>query len=180
MTTQTHYIVSNFDAPKLSSNATGVISFVVVVTTDLTHAGIALTANQGSGYFSREVVLLEALDACTRCIPQGQPIRSGSFRDAFAGKSANNSGFATACLVQLGLLRKTEEPVPGRGRCFAIGESWSAWQDGVLADARQRIESLTPFTSPASVDGCVDVQLSPPASPPKRSTAKRPSLQGNQ
>lgn len=134
-----HLLIREGAAPKLGANSSGLIRYVVL--TDASRSGLylALTGNDGGGYFSREIVSINAIRACLSGSDDEQPVRSNAFKSAFIGQSTNNSGFLCAALADLGLLIKRARETAGRGQLLIDAGLWDEW----------RLEMLAPVTSPA-------------------------------
>ncbi len=104
---------------------------------------IAVTRNEGGGYFSRERVHFRTIVTCLDKYKSGMPFVSKVLKDVFVSKSANNAGFIAVVLHALGLLAtapdaKTQHVVTG---------DWPAWEKAMLAETGTRIEL------PAEIDG---------------------------
>lgn len=164
MTTSTHLLIRQGQANKLSSNATGLITFALVTTPDFKALGLSLVSNDGGGYFSKEVVDLQALKQCIENRPSGRPIQSGVFKPAFVSRSVNNSGFMSAVLVELGLLIKVQGSLPGRGHCFSTSDEWDSWVSDVLSDALLKGSELSVFQPDRKDD---DGETTAPTASPK-------------
>lgn len=102
-------IVRDEQVPKLSERASGKISYQIGHTPDMQETFIALTGNEGGGYFSGEwVPLSKVMDKLAELSAQ-EPFPAVALKTVFAGKSANNASFLAAALVAEGVLAKDEE-----------------------------------------------------------------------
>ena len=117
--TTTFHLVRQGSAAKLGANSTGTISYAVLIDTDHTEPVIALTGNDGGGYFSREVVPILALRRCAEQAGTDAPMGASAFKPAFVGRSTNNGYFAVAALCAEGLLNRVQRDGPGRGQPLA-------------------------------------------------------------
>jgi len=106
--TTTFHLVRQGTAAKLGANSTGTISYAVLIDADRTEPFIALTGNDGGGYFSREAVPISALRRCARQTDTDKPLGASAFKPAFVGRSTNNGYFAVAALCAEGLLSRVQ------------------------------------------------------------------------
>lgn len=123
-------------AKKLGQHSAGILNYHVVADNDRRDLLIAVTKNEGGGYFSRERVPFRAIVACLEKYKSGEPFVSKVLKDVFVSKSANNAGFLCAVLHALGLLSaaavaKTQHVVTG---------DWPLWEKTMLAETGTRIE----------------------------------------
>lgn len=185
-----HLLVNTGSAPKLGPNSTGLISYAVLVDAARSAVYIALTGNDGGGYFSREIVALDDIAACLPTDPQ--PVVSGIFKEAFTGRSTNNAPFMAAAITHLGLLSKKPREAAGRGTLLEVACEWSAWQRNLLASVQDtsvelpgfRIKKVepavetTPSTPPDHQAGGVDpgtAHAEPPTVSPDSESANKPA-----
>ena len=91
-------------AKKLGQHSVGILNYHVVADNDRRGLLIAVTKNEGGGYFSRERVSFRAITTCLEKYKSGVPFVSKVLKDVFVSKSANNAGFLCAVLHALGLL----------------------------------------------------------------------------
>jgi len=123
-------------AMKLGQHSAGILNYHVVADNDRRGLLIAVTKNEGGGYFSRERVPFHAIATCLEKYKSGLPFVSKVLKNVFVSKSANNAGFLCAVLHALGLLSaapvaKTQHIVTG---------DWPLWEKTMLADTGTRIE----------------------------------------
>jgi len=130
-------------AKKLGQHSAGILNYHVLADNDRRDLLIAVTKNDGGGYFSRERVPIRAIITCLEKYKSGVPFVSKVLKDVFISKSANNAGFLCAVLHALGLLSaapvtKTQHVVTG---------DWSLWEKTMLAENGTRIELPTEIGS---------------------------------
>ena len=116
-------------APKLGLRSSGRIGYQLLTDTDRQHLYLALTDNDGGGYFSREIVPFAAVEACLDGHDASQPFPSKRLFLAFQGRSSNNAPFICAALRDLGLL----QAAPGKPFQHAIADGWAGWIEAQLA-----------------------------------------------
>lgn len=114
-------------APKLGRNGGG-ITYKVLTDPERQHLFLSIVANDGGGYFSREIVAFDAVEACLPADPT-QPLAAKVFAAAFVGKSANNPGFMAAMLRAEGLLVGVE----GQPHLHQVAGEWADWKRAMLA-----------------------------------------------
>lgn len=103
-TTPSFWLLKEGKAPKLGARAEGGIRYHILADAERQHLFVAITANESGGYFSRERVPFDKIEACLAAIPSGKACPSKAFKDAFVGRSSNNAGFLVAVLRNEGLL----------------------------------------------------------------------------
>ncbi|MGR6805340.1 hypothetical protein ACU6VI_03385 [Sphaerotilus natans] len=143
--TTTFHLVRQATAAKLGANSTGTISYAVLIDADRTEPFIALTGNDGGGYFSREAVPISALRRCAEQACTGSPLGARAFKPAFMGRSTNNGYFAVAALCAEGLLNRVQRDGPGRGQPLADAGFWDDWCAQVRAQADEQGDALPVF-----------------------------------
>ena len=94
---------------------------------------LAITRNDGGGYFSKEVVPFAKLEQAIQGIKSNTPISSSLFKNAFVGQSANNAGFLAAILRA----EKLIAPAANASHQHLIQSGWSNWKAQMLAGAAQ-------------------------------------------
>lgn len=129
-------------AKKLGLRSTGSLSYQVLADHNRKNLFIALTKNDGGGYYSKERVNMLSIEACLDAHKAGAPFPSKALMDAYKSKSSNNSGFMTATLRALGLTA----PAPDAESKHIVAGDWDAWQKKMIAEAGTLIEL------PADVD----------------------------
>lgn len=108
-------ILKKATCPKLSSRASGTLSYEIGVDADATgqesklpdHTWLRITANQSSGYFSQEWIKLT--DIQTLIDQQSVPFKAILFKPLYERKGANNHGFLGAALKAEGLVIADEQ-----------------------------------------------------------------------
>lgn len=123
-------------AKKLGQHSAGILRYHVLSDNDRSNLLIAVTRNEGGGYFSRERVSFPTIVRCLEKYESGVPFVSKVLKDVFVSKSANNAGFLCAVLHALGLLSaapvaKTQHVVTG---------NWPLWEKAMLAKTGTYIE----------------------------------------
>lgn len=115
------------DAQKLGRDG-GSIRYLLLTDVDRTELYVSITANSASGYFSREITPISAIEAC---LPEdrSQPVAAKIFRGAVVSKTANQPSFIACICRAEGLLL----PVEGSPYLHQISDHWSAWKAGLLA-----------------------------------------------
>lgn len=139
MTTPISYFcIKTQSAPKTSLHSKGFISYAVLRDADNNDAHFCLLGNEGGGYFSQEAVPFSAIKQCLQGINTERPIPAKTFKTAFRGRSANNSGFLVTALRHEQLLL----PAPEAAHQHIVGSGWEEWRQSVLAKDGE------PFTLP--------------------------------
>jgi hypothetical protein len=158
--TTTFHLVRQGTAAKLGANSTGTISYAVLIDADRTEPFIALTGNDGGGYFSREAVPISALRRCAGQTDTNKPLGASAFKPAFVGRSTNNGYFAVAALCAEGLLNRVQRDGPGRGQPLADAGFWDDWCAQVRAQADEQGDGLPVFQigKPAAAEAATDQQ----------------------
>lgn len=175
--TPTFHLVRHGSAAKLGANSAGSIHYAVLIDADRTEPFIALTGNDGGGYFSREAVPISALRRCAQEAGFGQTLKVRMFKPAFVGRSTNNSYFAVAALCAEGLLNRMQHEGPGRGQSLADAGFWDDWCSAVRAQAAARGDGLPvfpigkPATDTPSPDDAAEAAGEQEAEAPGLSTA---------
>jgi len=123
----------------LGQHSAGILNYHVVADNDCRGLLIAVTKNEGGGYFSRERVPFHVIITCLEKYKPGAPFVSNVLKDVFVSKSANNAVFLCEVLHALGLLSaapvaKTQHVVTG---------DWPLWEKTMLAETGTRIELPT-------------------------------------
>lgn len=126
-------------AKKLGQHSAGILNYHVVADNDRHDLLIAVTKNEGGGYFSRERVPFRAIVTCLEKYKSGVPFVSKVLKDVFVSKSANNAGFLCAVLHALGLLTAA----PAAKHQHVVTGDWPLWEKAMLAETGTRIEVST-------------------------------------
>jgi hypothetical protein len=141
-------------ARKTGQRACGAITYRVLSDDQRESLFITITANDGGGYFSKEIVPLAKVERCLAGFAGGQPLPSKALRGAFVGKSTNNAGFLVALLRAEGLLEQAAE-APHQ---YRVAGDWSDWKDSMLcADGEPYVpampaQDMTAAGAPESID----------------------------
>ncbi|WP_313707166.1 hypothetical protein [Massilia sp.] len=133
------WVLNAGTAKKLGQHSAGILNYHVVADNDRRDLLIAVTKNEGGGYFSRERVPFRAIVACLEKYKSGEPFVSKVLKDVFVSKSSNNAGFLCAVLHALGLLSaaavaKTQH---------VVTSDWLLWEKTMLAETGTRVELPT-------------------------------------
>jgi hypothetical protein len=123
-------------AKKLGQHSAGILNYHVLADNNRLGLLIAVTRNEGGGYFSRERIPFRTIVTCLEKYKSGMPFVSKILKDAFISKSANNAGFLCAALHALGLLAAAPE---AKTQHVVIGD-WSLWEQTMLSETGTRIE----------------------------------------
>jgi hypothetical protein len=127
--------------PKLSKRASGTLTYRIGVG-DSSTVHVAVTANQGGGYFSPEWVPLPRIRECLAGYLDGEAVfPTKVLRGAYRNRSVNNGGFLAALLRHEQLLIAGEQP--HLHRCAPDWERWEETQRQQLADGG-RLEETAP------------------------------------
>lgn len=126
-------------AKKLGLHSSGSLSYQVLADYDRKNLFIALTQNDGGGFFSKERVNMLSIDACLYPYKAGAPFPSKAFTHAYKSRSSNNAGFLTATLRALGL---TATAPNADSKHIVVGD-WDAWRKKMIAAAGSLIELPT-------------------------------------
>ncbi len=122
--TSTFHLVRQGTGAKLGANSTGTFSYAVMIDADRTEPFIAMTSNDGGGYFSREAVPISALRRCAGLADSDKPLGASAFEPTFVGRSTNNGNFAVAALCAESLLNRVQRDGPGRAQPLADAGFW--------------------------------------------------------
>lgn len=121
---------------KLGLRSTGSLSYQVLADQDRKNLFIALTQNDGGGYFSKERVNLLSIESCLSAQKAGAPFPSKALKDAYKSKSSNNAGFLAATLRVLGLTAAA----PDADSKHIVAGDWAAWRKKMIAEGGTLIE----------------------------------------
>ena len=128
--TPSFWLLKDGTAPKLGARAEGGIRFHVLADAERQHLFVAITGNESGGYFSREKVPFDKIEACLATSQTGKPFPSKTFKNAFVGRSSNNAGFMTAVLRSMNLLAVA----PDAETQHVKSGDWAAWKKTMLAE----------------------------------------------
>lgn len=145
------WLLESGTAKKLGLRSTGSLSYQILADRDYKNLFIALTENDGGGYFSKERVNTFSIEACLDAYKTGAPFPSKALKNAYKSRSSNNAGFLTATLRVLGLTAAA----PNADGKHIIAGDWDAWRKKMIAAAGSLIEL------PADVDDGEQTQSDP-------------------
>ena len=134
-------------AKKLGQYSDGILNYHVLADKERRGLLIAVTRNEGGGYFSRERVPFRTIVTCVEKYKAGVPFVSKVLKDVFISKSANNAGFLCAVLHALGLLAAA----PAAKTQHVVTGDWRIWEKTMLA------ETGTPIELPTETGGEIPV-----------------------
>jgi len=126
-------------ANKLGLHSTGSLSYQVLADRDRKNLFIALTQNDGGGYFSKERVNILSIEACLDAYKAGALFPSKAVKGTYKSRSSNNAGFLTATLRVLGLTAAA----PNADSKHIVAGDWDAWRKKMIAKAGILIELPT-------------------------------------
>lgn len=138
-------------AKKLGLRSNGNLSYQVLADHGRRNLFIALTQNDGGGYFSKERVNMLSIEACLAAHKAGAPFLSKALKGAYKSRSSNNAGFLLATLRVLGLTAAA----PNADSKHIITGDWGEWRKKMIAAAGSLIEL------PADVDDGEQAQSDP-------------------
>jgi hypothetical protein len=138
-------------AKKLGLNSSGSLSYQVLADRDRKNLFIALTQNDGGGFFSKERVNMLSIEACLDAYKAGAPFPSKALKEAYKSRSSNNAGFLTATLRVLGLTAAA----PNADSKHIVAGDWNEWRKKMIAATGSLIEL------PADVDDREQAQCAP-------------------
>ena len=123
----TYLCLKTATAQKLGRNGGG-ITYKILCDAERQQLYMTLVANEGGGYYSREVFSVAGVEACLPPDP-AQAFAAKCLAPAMRGKSSNHPGFLAAILRAEGLLL----PVDGQAHLHQQTETWEAWKASLLA-----------------------------------------------
>lgn len=145
------WLLDTGTAKKLGLHSSGSLSYQVLADHDRKNLFIALTQNDGGGFFSKERVNMLSIEACLDAYKAGAPFPSKALKDAYKSRSSNNAGFLTATLRVLGLT----EAAPDADSKHIVAGDWGEWRQKMMAAAGSLIEL------PADADDVEQAQSDP-------------------
>lgn len=129
LTPKPYRLLKSDIAAKLSARSTGGITYVLLVDVgDDPDLHIAVTANEGGGLWSKEVMRLDTIEAVIDAYA-GAPFPTKALRGAMIGRSSNNPPFCLAVLKDLGLVA----PAPDKAHQHVKSGDWAAFREEWLA-----------------------------------------------
>jgi len=140
-------------APKLSKRAEGRhIHYRLWSDPQHTQLFVQICGNDGGGQHSLELVPFAKVQAAMASVQDGHPFKACALRSAFAGRSANNSGFLACALRAEGLLAAAD----GKAFAHVVCGDWAAWQQTCLSlpgEAQEIALTLAAVVLPADTAG---------------------------
>jgi hypothetical protein len=133
---QSFMLLKTATAKKLGKQAEGGIGYRILGDTERKSIFLSITENDGGGYFSREIVPFQKVEACITKREQNKPFPSKTFKDSFTGRSSNNAGFLAAILRAEGLLASA----PDSESQHILSGDWTAWKSASLSEVGTMIE----------------------------------------
>jgi hypothetical protein len=167
-TKNTFWLLKTAIAKKIGKLAEGGIGYQILSNADRQDLLICITSNSGGGYFSRERVPFDKVEACLNSHTPDKPFPSKLFKSAFVGRSSNNAGFLAAILRAEDLLA----PAPDSETQHIASGDWAEWKKSMLAESGTRIE--IEINQPANKEHASDLALAP------ESPSETPALQPDQ
>ena len=137
--TTRYWSLKTGQASKTGQRSHGQIHYRVLTDTEQQNLYIAITGNDGGGYYSKEIVAFAKVERCLEGLNTDKPLSSKVFQPAFVGQSSNNAGFLAAILRAENLLA----PVADSKHHHALQPSWAEWKTDLLALA-DKAESYQP------------------------------------
>lgn len=113
---------------KTSPRATGDITYRILCDENRTSLFFTIVGNAGGGYWSREILPFERIEACLAEFADSNPFRAKNLSGAFVGRSVNSWGFLLAALRAEGLVA----PVPDSLHQHQKAGNWADWKDTML------------------------------------------------
>lgn len=159
------FIVKQATAAKTGPRSKGGIGYQVLCDANRTELMLIITGNEGGGYFSHEVVPFQKVIDSLKGIKADQPFAAKTFKTAFKGKSANNSGFMAAILRAEGLIGAAPEAPTQH---VQVGD-WKAWRAALLAAEGVPYVPPAPKTPDAALASGADKEV---AAKPASASAK--------
>ena len=113
LSVETHEIITDDKANKLSPKSPGFIYFQLGKCIETGEIELRLISTDGGGLHSKEWVNLTAIFDVIDCQLPDKPFKSGVFKAVFKGASANNASFLAAVLRSnaINLIGSTEKSI---------------------------------------------------------------------
>jgi hypothetical protein len=110
---ETHEILINNKAIKLSPKSLGYITFQLGKSIESNELELKLVSVEGGGLHSKEWIKLSDIFSVLDCQLPDKPFKSGVFKTVFKGASANNASFLAAVLRSnaIDLISSTEKSI---------------------------------------------------------------------
>lgn len=122
----TYLSLKSGTANKTGQRSQGSIYYRILTDEDHHQLYLVITDNDGSGYFSKEVVPFDKIEQCLQGIGLNTPFTSKQFKDVFVSQSANNAGFLAAALRAEQLLKPDPESI--HRHFIQPKETWADWK----------------------------------------------------
>tara|TARA_R110002012_G_scaffold84696_1_gene211635 strand:+ start:10516 stop:11034 length:519 start_codon:yes stop_codon:yes gene_type:complete len=108
---ETHVVLVDGKAAKLSTNKRGFVTFTLATCIDSGELELRLTGNDGGGLHSKEWLSVTAIVDVLNVQVTDKPFKSTVFKSVFKGASANNASFLAAVLrsKDINLIVSTEK-----------------------------------------------------------------------
>lgn len=109
--TETHTVIVDGKAAKLSAKNRGFITFTLAIRIDTGDLELKLTGNDGGGLHSKEWLSVTSIVDILNVQVTDKPFKSTVFKSVFKGASANNASFLAAVLrsKDINLIVSTEK-----------------------------------------------------------------------
>ena len=157
-------LLKSASARKLGKHAHGEIHYQISCDTERKNLSLAITGNDGGGYFSKEVLSFHKVEACLASREVGVRFPSKALKEVFTGRSSNNAGFLAAILRSEALIA----PAPDMDSQHVACGDRTAWKSALLTLAGQTINIDSSLSRNHTAQ---DEEASPDSNPPKvRST----------
>lgn len=124
-------ILRSGSAPKIGKRSQGNIYYRITTDIDRREISVAITGNDGGGYFSREAVSFRDIEACLRAHKTSTGFPTKVFREVFKGRSVNNAAFILAALAAEKLIAPA---LAFKGRHVVCGDH-QAWKEALLTES---------------------------------------------
>ncbi len=134
--TETYLCLKSASAPKLGQHATGRIHYQLLTDPERRQLFIRITQNDGAGYFSKELVPFDKVQAAVADLDAEQPFPSKVLKFSFRGASQNNSGFLACAMRAEGLLTS----IPDKVHLHRRHGDWAAWASACLEQPGEPME----------------------------------------
>ena len=122
-TTNDWILLKSEQAKKTGLRATGFITYKLLTRPPRLDIWIIVSSNDGSGYFSKEMVPFSEIRKCLPQTGNDKPFPAKVFNAAYIGKSSNNAGFLATILRAEGLLVPSGE----FGQLHLATSTWDKW-----------------------------------------------------
>lgn len=124
-----HLSLKHAEAAKTGKYASGKVSYRILTDAQHCDLSVVLVGNQGGGWYSKEIVPFDQIEAAAKRSGASGSVSSKQFRQCFVSRSVNNAGFLVAVLLAEGLL----EPDAENANQHVLTNDWSGWKEQLLA-----------------------------------------------